>query len=98
MGECEITLPVGIGQVGRGEALGDGEGVAECGQRLVEAALRLEGRADAERSDGELALPAGIGQVGRGEALEDGEGVTKWGQRLVEAALRLEEWSVLAVD
>ena len=91
MSDGEVALPAGVGRVGRGEALEDGEGFAERGQRLVEAALRLPDVADPGMSDGEVALPVGVGRVGRGEALEDGEGFAERGQRLVEPALRLQD-------
>src|SRR5262249_51897628 len=39
MSDGELALPAGVGRIGRGEALGDGEGFAECGQRLVPPAL-----------------------------------------------------------
>ena len=38
----EVALPVGVGRVGRGKALEDGEGFAERGQRLVQPALGLK--------------------------------------------------------
>src|SRR5262249_48902186 len=87
----EAALPAGVGRIGRGEALGDGEAFTERGQRLVEATLRLRDVADPVMSDGEVALPVGVGRVGRGEALEDGERVAERGQRLVQAALGLQD-------
>src|SRR5438067_10185737 len=75
MSESEIVLPVGVGRVGRGEALGDGEGVAECGQRLVEEALRLK---DITETELRAAEP---GRLGCG-ARERG-GVAGFGRELV---------------
>src|SRR5688572_6230989 len=64
MSEGELALPAGVGRIGRSKALEDGEVFAERGQRLVEAALRLQDVADLGMSDGEVALPAGVGRVG----------------------------------
>lgn len=41
-----VALPAGVGRIGCGEALGDGEIFAESGQRVVEAILRLGDVAD----------------------------------------------------
>ena len=60
MSDGEVALPAGVGRVDRGEALEDGEGFAERGQRLVQPALRLQDVADLGMSDGELALPAAL--------------------------------------
>jgi hypothetical protein len=56
--DCEFALPAGVGGVGHGEALEDGEVFAESGQRLVEVALLPVDVADFGISDCEFALPA----------------------------------------
>ena len=61
----QIALPAGIAGVGLGQALGDGEAVAEGFQRLGEIALRHQHVADLVIGDREIALPAGIARVGR---------------------------------
>src|SRR5262245_32202831 len=42
MSVSEVALPVGVGRVGRSEALEDGEGFAKRGQRLGQPALGLK--------------------------------------------------------
>ena len=59
-GDGQFTLPVGVGRVGLGQALCDGEAVLVGGQRLLELALRHQHVADLFVGDREIALPLGV--------------------------------------
>ena len=72
-GDGEIALPGGVGGVGVGEALSDGESGGEKAGGLGEVALGDGEITEFVEGDGEIALPGGVGRVGVGKWLDDGQ-------------------------
>src|SRR5512132_189854 len=89
MSDGEVTLPGGIGGVGRRKALEDSEGLFERRQSVVDAVLGSEDVADSGMSDGEFTLPGTVRGVERREALDDGEVLAERDKGVVEATLCL---------
>jgi len=75
----KVGLPLRVGRVLRGQALGDGEAGAVFGQRPGQVALGVQDVADSLVGDGKVALPAGMGRVLRGQALANSEAVAVFG-------------------
>jgi len=90
-------LPAGVVWVGLGQALSDGEVVAEEFQSLRQIALHHHYVADVFVSYWQITLPDRVVWVGLGQALSDGEGPAEQFQRFRQVSLRHQHVADLVV-
>lgn len=81
VGHNQIALPDDVARVLAGQVFGNGQSVAEGGQRGGGITLGAQGVTDIDVACRQTALPSGIARVLAGQVFVNGQGLTEGGQR-----------------